>query len=208
VELAERPDTQKVSDVVEYSPIVLGISGHLDILAEDREVLQTAIKQVFKHFQDRYRYTPVVVMSSLARGADQLAADAALSWGLAIIAPLPFPSDIYRRSSTFAGYDKDADKLDDLLSSHKVESFVVPLPMGPLEDDLEAWAEIAQDQQGRRTCYANAGGYILRHWYKRIRSRQLFGPDARRDVVDTPRSPDCGPSASFLAPLVRKAGLN
>ena len=52
--------------------------------------------------------TPIIVLSSLAPGADTLVAEQALAWSgkkphsLTVRAPLPFPEDIYKAGTTFA----------------------------------------------------------------------------------------------------------
>src|SRR5439155_9689390 len=59
-------------------PIVLGVVGHRDVRPEDREILKQELKKVFQQFRDEYPHTPLVLLSALAEGADQLAAEAAL----------------------------------------------------------------------------------------------------------------------------------
>src|SRR4051794_536668 len=81
-------------------PIVLGVVGHRDVRAEDRDALKSALTAIFRQFREAYGPTPLVVLSSLAEGADQLAAEAALEVddGVFVRAPLPFPPETSGRS--------------------------------------------------------------------------------------------------------------
>ncbi|MGI9243089.1 MAG: hypothetical protein ACR2RV_19990, partial [Verrucomicrobiales bacterium] len=45
----------------------------------------------------------IVLLTSLAPGADTIAAQVALEEGIEVLAPLPFPPEIYRSSSSFCG---------------------------------------------------------------------------------------------------------
>jgi hypothetical protein len=74
-------------------PIVIGVVGHRDIRVADQEALKTGLKQVFNEFREAYPHTPVVVMTSLAQGADSLAAWVAQDCQLDIRAALPMPED-------------------------------------------------------------------------------------------------------------------
>jgi hypothetical protein len=149
-------------------PIVLGVTGHLDIRAEDVERLRTSIADIFANLRGRYRHTPLVLLTSLARGADQLVADVAIKNRVRIIAPLPFPQATYVNSSTFSNDTGAAKKLNELLANEEVESFVAPLPPDWDVGGPEAWANILHDSEKRRTCYANAGGYIVRNCHALI----------------------------------------
>jgi hypothetical protein len=84
-------------------PIVLGISGHGDIRAVDLDVLGSRIAEVFNNFRRRYPRSPLRLLTSLAPGADQLGADVANQLGIEIVAPLPFPPEVYVKSTTFEG---------------------------------------------------------------------------------------------------------
>ena len=123
---------------------------------------------IIEDFQRRYRHTPLVLLSSLAPGADQLAAEVAREHGVRLVVPLPFPPEVYAQSSGFAKRDAARVKLKKWIEDPEVESFVVPLPNGPGSDDSAAWTARMADQQDRRTGYANAGGYIVRHCHALI----------------------------------------
>ena len=99
-------------------PLVIGVTGHRDLRDEDIALLKTAVEVVFDRLEefinpdrpfDRMRRmvwstagkhagaTPMIVLTSLAEGADQLVAQVALERGLQLVAPLPLPTEEYRR---------------------------------------------------------------------------------------------------------------
>jgi len=70
-------------------PIVLGVTGHRDVRDADLPRLRQAVAAILDAFVRQYRHTPLVLLSSLAQGADQLCAAVALEKGLQVVAPLP-----------------------------------------------------------------------------------------------------------------------
>jgi hypothetical protein len=167
VETVEAP-IPFTGDLAERIPIVLGVSGHLDVRPIDVGLLKSAVAAILDDLKLRYPHTPLTLLSSLARGADQLTAEVAREHRVRIVAPLPFPAEIYANSSTFNGHDEARKRFEKFVGSGEVETFVVPLPNGPEDDDLRAWEEIAKEGLQSRVCYANAGGYIVRHCHALI----------------------------------------
>jgi hypothetical protein len=144
--------------------IVLGITGHRDIRDEDEPAIRSTVAKLFLDFKNRFPHSPFRLLSSLAPGADQLIADVAEECGLEIMAPLPFPPELYSSSSTFEGSPVAAQtKLHGWLSSKRAKAWVVPFPQGPDSKDQIGWQKFVQDREKRHSCYANAGGYIARH---------------------------------------------
>src|SRR5262249_874846 len=159
-------------------PIVLGVVGHRDIAADARTRLESALQAVFDEFDEAYPNSPKVLLSPLAPGADQLAAEVALrrpQWS--VRAPLPFEPDVFLQSTTFLVEDENKKKVADLAGQKKfgelrerVEWVGVPMPPDRQPADGD-WARVARGQPGetaedldlRRACYANSGGYIVRH---------------------------------------------
>src|SRR5260370_10150143 len=86
-------------------PLVLGVVGHRDIKPEHEALLVAALQREIDSFQREYPKSPVIVLTSLAQGADLLAAKAALAAGARVRAPLPMPIAAYRASTSF---DTDA----------------------------------------------------------------------------------------------------
>lgn len=116
-------------------PIVLGVTGHRDLRDGDDSALRTAVAAILREFRNAYPHTPIVLLSSLAAGADQLAADVALevakeagtSDQIVVRAPLPMPAPAYRRSTSFST-DEQRDRFDAMQTDRQVDCFEVPLP--------------------------------------------------------------------------------
>ncbi|MBX9791432.1 MAG: hypothetical protein K2Y37_21125 [Pirellulales bacterium] len=148
-------------------PIVLGIVGHRTLCDEDRPILQAALERLFAEVHGAYPHTPLTILTSLAEGADQIAAVTALACGASVRAALPFPPDIFRQSTSF-DTEPAREQFDRLIADARIESFVVPMPIEPLSGDI-SWIKVATDRNDRdatalrRACYANTAGYIVRH---------------------------------------------
>ena len=120
-------------------------------------------------------HTPLMVLTSLAPGADSIVAEVALQKHIAVRAPLPFPKDIYRNASTFV---EDASKpteeekaaqahFDDLVARIG-DGNVFPVRMAEeiswdherLERRME---EDSRDTVPRRRRYQAAAEYVASH---------------------------------------------
>ena len=92
-------------------PIIVGVTGHRDIAPEHHEAERTALQTVLTSLYDQFG-DALLLMTALADGADQLAADVAekliasngKNTPLKIIAVSPMPLATYREKVT----DKDA----------------------------------------------------------------------------------------------------
>lgn len=76
-------------------PLIVGISGHRDLREQDMEILSDRVVQIFRDLRERYPHTPLLIMSSLAEGADRIVAHAALDEGHELICPLPMARELY-----------------------------------------------------------------------------------------------------------------
>jgi len=159
-------------------PIVLGVVGHRDIAADARPRLESALQAIFDEFDEAYPNSPKVLLSPQAPGADPQAAAVALrrpKWS--VRAPLPFEPEVFLQSTAFQVEDENDKTVADVAGRKKfaelsncVEWFVVPMPPDRQPADGD-WARVARGQPGetahdlalRRACYANPGGYIVRH---------------------------------------------
>jgi hypothetical protein len=77
-------------------PIVIAITGHRDLRPEDEPVLANAIDTIFVGLQAQYPFTPLLLLSPLAQGADQLAATVAQRRSIPYRVPIPMPLERYR----------------------------------------------------------------------------------------------------------------
>ncbi len=127
-------------------PLVLGVTGHRDLRPEDRQRLSEVVRSVLADYRRRMPYTPIVLLSPLADGADRLVATLALEAGFGLIAGLPMPVEDFK--STLADEQARAE-FDDLLARSST-SFTVPFLNGSLESS-SASADLL---------YANCGAYV------------------------------------------------
>ena len=81
---------------LDATSLVVGITGHRNLHASAIPALKAQLRTFFVDLAERYPHVPVVLLSSLAEGSDQLAAQVALDLGLRVVAPLPMPVALYR----------------------------------------------------------------------------------------------------------------
>jgi hypothetical protein len=72
--------------------LVIGVTGHRDLRAEDVQTLAERVSDKIKALQTEFPEARLVLMSALAEGADQLVASVADELGMEIVVPLPPPS--------------------------------------------------------------------------------------------------------------------
>ena len=63
-------------------PIILGVTGHRDVLTNDTQKIKEAVRAELRHVAALCPETQLVLMSALAEGADRLAAHVALEMNL------------------------------------------------------------------------------------------------------------------------------
>ena len=129
-------------------PVVAGVTGHRDLRDEDREILKEAVKGELRALQAKCPHSPLLVMTSLAEGADQLCAEAALETGLEIISVLPMPLAEYAR-------DFEGEAFEKLMRLTDASSEVLVTP--ELEDYDERFGTV------RSWRYRQAGLYVGKH---------------------------------------------
>ena len=129
-------------------PVAVGVTGHRDIRDEDREILKEAVKRELSALQAKCPETPLVMMTALAEGSDQLCAWAALELGIELVSVLPMPLPDYAK-------DFDGPAFEGLMRLTDASSEVIVAP------GLEAYDE--RFGTPRDWCYRQAGLYIGKH---------------------------------------------
>src|SRR4051812_39076652 len=76
-------------------PLVIGVTGHRDLRPEDLDTLRARVDEIFAQLEETCPHTPLILLSSLAEGADRLVARVALEHGARLIAPLPLRRELY-----------------------------------------------------------------------------------------------------------------
>ena len=105
----------------ETIPIVVGVTGHRNIRSEDRDALYGAVVRTLAELRSRCPHSELLMLNSLAEGADQLCAEAAASLSIPLIAALPMEQAEYEQD--FSG--EALDRFRALCGAAK-ECFVVP----------------------------------------------------------------------------------
>lgn len=158
-------------------PLVIGVTGHRDLREEDIPDLRKAVEGIFDRLHEEYAVShplsewlrprkpkklpgtmPMVVVSALAEGADQLVAEVAVERGLRVIAALPLPEEEYRRDFEQHAVLPDALEKFDRWMSRPIGKLIVGC-----EDDDTA-ADVRGPGGVERTLqYRRAGAFIVRH---------------------------------------------
>ena len=125
-------------------PLLVGVTGHIDLREEDRDTLYRAVTDELKKLRETYPHTPLKMLNSLAAGADLLCADAAEELGIPLTAVLPMETDEYEK-------DFDAKELEHFRHHLRQAESVFTAP----------YAEAAE--KGRNAGYRQAGIYIVEH---------------------------------------------
>lgn len=79
-------------------PLLFGVTGHRDIVDEDVPYLRNCVRDLLRDYRSRFPKSPIVFISALAEGVDQIAAEVALEVdGVRLAAVLPMPQSEYAR---------------------------------------------------------------------------------------------------------------
>ena len=158
--MSEGPTMRRLGGIVSglqcRLPIVVGVTGHRDFRPQDARRLEDEVRKVLGRIRTDYldadNDTPLIVMSSLAEGADQLVARIALECGAGLVAPLPMPAEEYRKD-----FRPEVEASFDRLLSLAIAAPLMPLAAGNSPDDV-------RDEPARRALqYRAAGLFIIRH---------------------------------------------
>lgn len=75
--------------------LVIAITGHRDLFAEDWPVLEAEIRHILEGERRKYPSTPLLLLSGLAEGADRIAVRTAMSLSIPYMAVLPMEAEYY-----------------------------------------------------------------------------------------------------------------
>ena len=174
---------------VSFKPaFIIGVTGHMDLDPGQSELVKTGLKRVFAWLRASSKEkdkelghpglgltdTPIILLSSLAPGADQWAvavareasAEPMHQAGVHVIAPLPFFKDQYLESSTFKRAFVDERAKEFLARFPDEETFVVRLTdeLNDNEAELRAKHQLiltgSDGKAERDRRYLAAGEYV------------------------------------------------
>ncbi|MDF1811818.1 MAG: hypothetical protein P1V20_06375 [Verrucomicrobiales bacterium] len=180
----------------------VGITGHINLPEDSTPVLKQRLGEIFRWLRnervpgnDKFgkplglEATPIVLLSPLAPGADQLAAEVALAEGIQVRCPLPFPVHLYRQSTSFT--DDPAKTEERLATFDKTLAEIGPQNAFPVRhfDDEEPLSEDADwkidDEHFRNLRYRATGEFVAAHCDILI---AICNQIARKDLPD--KDPD------------------
>ena len=132
-------------------PFIVAVTGHRDLVPDEIPIIRSRVRDCL--FSLRYEYPSriIVVMSSLADGADRLVAEEALKLGMPLSVVLPMPRALYEEDFTAESREQFA-RLCDAAS----EIFELPLLPGSTP------RSIVEPGPGRTRQYAQVGVFSER----------------------------------------------
>jgi len=133
------------------APYVIAVTGHRDLRPQDLAALREEVRKVLVGIRARVGSTPLLLLSGLAEGADQLVAEIALELGVPLGAVLPMPLDIYRVQMPEAAQKK----LDELLALAQLR---VELPHEGCTPE-----QLRTSNDALAECYEALALFLVRH---------------------------------------------
>lgn len=137
--------------IPEQTPYSIAVTGHRDLRPQDVPALRQEVANVFKTLRDRMPGRPLILLSGVAEGADQLVAEVARENGLLLTAVIPMPLDIYREQMAPVAQEK----MDELYSL--ADSKVLLPSVGRTREELST------SEAARADCYEALALYLVRN---------------------------------------------
>ena len=134
-------------------PLVVAVTGHRDLVEAEVSGIRDRVREFLAGLMRDYPERTVTVMTPLAEGADQLAAEVAFDLGLPVIAPLPMSLELYLADFESA----DSKQRFQALLDSAIEVFELPLVAGNTAEGITA------DVDRRALQYAQLGVYLCAH---------------------------------------------
>jgi hypothetical protein len=122
-------------------PFLIAVTGHRDLRPQDLDLLRQEVRAIFSGMRSRMPNTPLILLTGLAEGADQLVAEVALEQDVLLAAAIPMPVPIYKEQMT----EEAQKKLDVLLALSALQIMI------PLEGQTAQ--ELRTSEAARAECY-------------------------------------------------------
>ena len=137
------------------TPLVLGVTGHRNLDPNLLEPLRTAVRGLFRQLHCDYPWTPIVLLSPLATGADCLVAEVALESAsdVQLVAVLPWPRALDAEIGTPEGERGCCEAL--------INRALLIVDM-PLPDHMSV-ETLRDTPSARENQFDEVGRYIARH---------------------------------------------
>jgi len=157
-------------------PLVIGVTGHRDIPKDDIKAIEEKVREIFKYITDKYKETPIILLSPLADGADRIVAKIALKefkTKITVSVPIPFDESTYKK--TFGTNDKVKLRYNNITSikefnfllcrvKRQKNNFVPNIILMPF--DKEAYTALSDEDEKKKIRYkqyTTVGEYIAIH---------------------------------------------
>jgi hypothetical protein len=149
-----RSDPVAASDGTPSIPLVIGVTSHRNISRGEMEPIRRRVREFLAGLRKEFPDLPLVMLSPLAVGGDQWAAEEALAAGVRLIATLPMPRAQYL--GDFA--DADVRATFDHLCA---QAQIIEVPT--VTDDSPLTQITPPVGQERDLHYAQTGVYVSNH---------------------------------------------
>jgi hypothetical protein len=133
-------------------PFIVAVTGHRDLVPDEIPILRSRVRDCLFSLRHEYPSRIIVVMSSLADGADRLVADEALKLGLPLSVVLPMPRVLYEEDFTAESSREFAR-----LCGAAAEIFELPLLPGSTP------RSVVEPGPSRTRQYAQVGVFLSAH---------------------------------------------
>ena len=137
-----------------FLPLVVAVTGHRSLHPDDVPRVEAQLRDFFTGLMRAYENTPLLLLSALGPGADQLAAKVATEMpGVDLAVILPWPLGLCDDQRHRGG---DTETFKTLLDQAE-HVICLPLPDGVNESDLAGSPDLQQ------RCFEAVGHYLIRH---------------------------------------------
>ncbi|MGE5167738.1 MAG: hypothetical protein ACM3KT_03880 [Deltaproteobacteria bacterium] len=133
-------------------PLTIGVTSHRNLVAGEIESIRHSVRDFLARMRHEYPHMPLVVVSALAEGGDQLVAEEALAAGARLIAPLPLARAQYAEDFTDAAARARFNALCDAAQVLELPQLTNGAVHAPVPTGYE-----------RDRHYAQAGVYVSDH---------------------------------------------
>jgi hypothetical protein len=140
------------SEPASIAPLIVGVTSHRNLAGGELAELGERVRHFFLQLRETFPDLPLVVLSALAEGGDQLVAREALEAGARLIAPLPLS-----RQSYMEDFDDTASRDEFVRLCERAE--VVQLPL--LARNTAEGVSVRGAQRDAQ--YAEAGVFVASH---------------------------------------------
>lgn len=140
----------------DQNQMFIGVTGHRDVRPCDEEKLKKRIRKILQNLKVKYEGAELILLDSMAEGADLLCFEAAKEEGVKIRAVLPMAEEEYRKDFS----ESEARWQDAFDTALRTSDEVMVSPDMEQKMGTEAYETAALDSSWRDYHYRQAGIYV------------------------------------------------